>query len=167
MENKKETHAADSARQLLRHTLATLAYRARKPLTGAPAGFADFHASETTRTPGQILAHLGDLLDWSLSLVKGKQAWHDSPSVEWDKGVARFYAALQALDDYLASNGPLAETPEKLFQGPIADSFTHVGQISILRRLAGAPVRGENYHKAEIVCGRVGLEQAAPSREFN
>lgn len=167
MNNKKETPAADSARQLLRHTLATLAYRARKPLAGAPAGFADFHASEKSRTPGQILAHLGDLLDWTLTLVKGNQEWHDSPAGEWDKGVERFYAALKSLDDYLASNAPLAETPERLFQGPIADAFTHVGQISFLRRVAGAPVRGENYHKAEIVAGRVGLEQTAPRREFD
>jgi hypothetical protein len=167
MDNKKETPAPDSTRQLLRHMLATLAYRARKPLTGAPAGFADFRASETARTPGQILAHLGDLLDWALSLVKGKQEWHDSPSIAWDGGVARFYTAAQALENYLASNAPLGETPEKLFQGVIADSLTHVGQISLLRRLAGAPVRGENYHKAEIVAGRVGSEQSAPRREFD
>ena len=167
MDNKKETQAADSGRQLLRHMLATLAYRARKPLSGAPAGFADFHASETARTPGQILAHLGDLLDWALSLVKGKQEFHASPPVAWDQGVARFFAGLQVLENYLASNAPLSETPEKLFQGSIADAFTHVGQISLLRRLAGAPVRGENYHKAEIVAGRVGLDQAAPRREFD
>ena len=167
MDNKKETPAGDPVRQLLRHTLATLAYRARRPLTGAPAGFAEFHASETSRTPGQILAHLGDLLDWTLSIVRGKQEWHDSPPLVWDKSVERFYAGLQALDEYLASGAPLAETPEKIFQGPIADALTHVGQISFLRRVAGAPVRGENYHKAEIVAGRVGLQQAAPKREFD
>jgi len=167
MDNKKETQAADSGRQLLRHMLATLAYRARKPLTGAPANFANFHACEKARTPGQILAHLGDLLDWTLSLLKGKQEWHDSPALAWDKGVERFYAALQALENYLASNAPLGDTPEKIFQGPIADSLTHVGQISFQRRVAGAPVRAENYHKAEIVTGRVGLHQAAPRREFD
>jgi hypothetical protein len=166
MDSKKETQDPDSGRQLLRHMLATLAYRARKPLSGPPAGFADFCASETTRTPGKILAHLGDLLDWALSLAKGKQEWRDSPPIAWDRGVARFYASLEALESYLASNAPLGVTPEKLFQGAIADSLTHVGQISLLRRLAGAPVRGENYHQAEIVAGRVGPEQAAPRREF-
>jgi hypothetical protein len=167
MDNKQQTQAADSGRQLLRHTLATLAYRARKPLTGAPAGFAEFSACEKARTPGQILAHLGDLLEWMLTLVKGKQEWHDSRPLAWDQGVARFYAAIQSLDDYLAANAPLAETPERLFQGPIADAFTHVGQLSLLRRVAGAPVRGENYHKADIVVGRVGLGQAAARREFD
>jgi hypothetical protein len=166
MDNKEQTQAVDSVRQLLRHMLATLAYRARKPLSGPPAGFADFRASETARTPGRILAHLGDLLDWALSLVKGKQEWHDSPPIAWDQGVARFYTSLEALENYLTSNAPLAVTPEKLVQGAIADSLTHVGQISLLRRLAGAPVRGENYHQAEIVAGRVGPGQAAPRREF-
>ena len=52
----------DPRRQLLRHTLATLAYRGGKAVCGAPAS-AEFRASETTRTPGQILAHIGDLLD--------------------------------------------------------------------------------------------------------
>lgn len=167
MDNKKEIPGADPARQLLRHTFATLAYRARKPLTGAPAGFADFRTCETARTPGQILAHLGDLLDWTLTLAKGKQEWHDSPPIAWDQGVARFYAALQTLDNYLASNAPLSESPERIFQGPIADSLTHVGQICFLRRLAGAPIRGENYHKAEIAAGRVNESQAAPRREFD
>lgn len=165
MDIKNDTAAVDPSRQLLRHTVATLAYRGGKALREAPDKFAEFRISETTRTPGQILAHLGDLLDWALSLAKGKEAWHDSTPLPWEKGVERFFAALRALDDYLASALPLASPPEKLFQGPLADSLTHVGQIAMLRRLAGAPVRGENYHRAEIVAGRVGPEQSKPVRE--
>jgi hypothetical protein len=37
----------------------------------------------------------------------------------------------------------------------------------MLRRLAGAPVKGENYFKAEIQAGRVGPEQMPPRREFD
>lgn len=166
MDNKNPTAAAGEARELLRHTVATLAYRARKPLSDAPANFASFRAAEGVRTPGQILAHLGDLIDWALSLAKGKQEWHDSPVLPWKEDVARFYNALEALDAYLASDAPLGETPEKIFQGAVADSLTHVGQLAILRRLAGAPIRGENYHKADIAAGRVGHDQPAPRREF-
>lgn len=166
MDNKNPTAAAGNDRLLLRHTVATLAYRARKPLSDAPAGFASFHALEGARTPGQVLAHLGDLVDWALSQAKGKPEWHDSPVVGWKEGVARFYKSLEALDAYLASDAPLGETPEKIFQGAIADSLTHVGQLAILRRLAGAPIRGENYHKADIAAGRVGQDQPAPRREF-
>ena len=156
----------DDKAQLLRHTVATLAYRGGKALRGAPAEFAEFRAGTTTRTPGQILAHIGDLLDWALSLAEGKEAWHNSPPLAWEKGTARFFAALEAFDKRLTSNVPLACSVEELFQGPIADALTHVGQIALLRRLAGCPVRGENYFQADIAAGRVGRDQAEPRREF-
>ncbi len=159
--------ASDSARQFLRHCVATLAYRGGKALRGAPDGFAEFRISETARTSGEILAHLGDLLDWALSIARGKQEWHNAAPLPWEKGVERFFAALAAFDAYLASDVPLQASPEKLFQGPIADALTHVGQIATRRRLAGAPVRGENYFVADIVVGRVGPGQSAPRREFD
>lgn len=167
MKRKTRRAKPDPARQLLRHTLATLAYRARKPLTDAPSGFSDFRASESSRTPGQILAHLCDLMDWALSVAQGPQKWHNTKVATWNEGVARFYMAVKALDDYLGSGNKLAAPAEMLFQGAIADSLTHVGQLSFLRRCAGAPVRGENYMMAEIAAGRVGLDQPAAKREFD
>jgi hypothetical protein len=154
-------------RELLRHTLATLAYRGGKAVRGAPAGFSEFRAKEGSRTAGQILAHVGDLLDWAASIAQGKEAWHNSAPQDWQADVARFFAGLQTLDSQLASEAPLGGTAEQLFQGPIADAFTHVGQIAMLRRLAGSPVRGENYMRAEIVVGRVGAAQTVPRREFD
>jgi len=156
----------DLEREFLRHTLATLAYRGGKALRGAPADFAAFRVAEGSRTPGEILAHLGDLLDWALSMAEGNQRWQNSEPIAWEDGARRFHAGLQAFDDYLASSAPLAVSAESLFQGPVADALTHVGQIAYLRRVAGGPVKGENYFKAEIVSGRVGPEQAAPKREF-
>jgi hypothetical protein len=152
---------------LLRHTVATLAYRGGKVLRAAPANFAEFRAAETTRTPAQILAHVGDLLDWALSLAEGSETWHNSSPLTWEQGTARFFAALEAFDKRLSSDLPLACSVEKLFQGPIADAFTHVGQIAMLRRVAGYPVRGENYFVAEIAAGRVGPDQPKPKREFD
>ncbi|MGD0758502.1 MAG: hypothetical protein ABR921_06335 [Candidatus Sulfotelmatobacter sp.] len=157
---------SDPKRELLRHTLATVAYRAGKAVREAPSGFADFHAGEGVRTPGQILAHIGDLFDWALSIAKGKPAWRDSKALPWDKETERFFAALKSFDDFLVSNATVEAPLEKLFQGPIADALTHVGQLAILRRLARAPVKGESYFAAEIVAGRVGAEQATPKREF-
>jgi hypothetical protein len=147
--------------------VATLAYRGGKAVRGAPASFRDYLASPTTRTPGQILAHIGDLLDWALSMAEGRQKWHDSVPLEWEKELERFFAALDRLEAHLASGSELQVSVEKLFQGPIADALTHVGQINMLRRLAGTPVRGENYFVAEIIAGRVGPEQASPRREFD
>jgi hypothetical protein len=157
----------DAKREMLRHTVATLAYRGAKTLRRAPEGFAEFRVSETSRTPGEILTHIGDLLDWVLSIAKGKQEWHDSPAVAWDEGARRFHAGLEALDAYLRSGEPLGAPAERLFQGGIADALTHVGQIAMLRRVAGAPVRGENYFRAKITAGEVGAEQAEPVREFD
>jgi hypothetical protein len=155
-----------ASRQLLRHTLATLAYRGGKVLRGADASFAGFEVRAGTRTPGAILAHIGDLLDWGLALAQGTPAWHDS-SPSWETDVPRFFDGLARLDAYLASDAPLACSAERLFQGPIADALTHIGQLAMLRRLAGSPVRGENYLKAEIAVGRLGPDQAAPRREFD
>src|SRR5215472_16079718 len=149
-------------RQLLRHTVATLAYRGAKATRGAPSHFAEFLASEKTRTPSQLLAHLADLFDWALSMAQGKQEWHNSAPLTWDAAVQRFHTSLQAFDTYLSSSHPLHAPAEKLFQGPIADALTHVGQLNMLRRLAGAPVKGENYFQAHIEAGRVGHDQAAP-----
>jgi hypothetical protein len=157
---------SDPKRELLRHALATLAYRGGKAVRNAPEGFAVFHVDEGVRAPGQILAHIGDLMDWALSIAMGKQVWHDSKPLAWEKEVERFYAALKKFDDYLASNEPVHATPEKLLQGPIADALTHVGQIAMLRRVGGEPIKGENYYQAEITLGRVGAEQAKPKREF-
>ena len=158
---------ADDKRQLLRHTVATLAYRGGKAITAAPEGFSSFRVNDTTRTPGQILAHVGDLFDWALSLARGKQAWHNAKPQEWEADVGRFFAAVKEFDDYLASDSELGCAPEQLFQGPIADALTHVGQISLLRRMADAPVKGENYFVAEIEVGRVGAEQSAKRYEFD
>src|SRR5512144_2134194 len=136
---------SDRKREMLRHTVATLAYRGAKAARGADESFASFKASETTRTPAQILAHIGDLLDWGLSIAKGNETWNNSEPLEWSKEVERFHTALKSFDDYLASDGELDASCERLFQGPVADALTHVGQIAMLRRIAGEPMKGENY----------------------
>lgn len=157
----------DPKREFLRHAVATLAYRGGKVLRDVPDGFASFRAGETTRTPSQILAHVGDLLDWALSLATGNEKWNDATPLPWEQEVARFYGALNALDTCLASDAPLGRPCEQIFQGPVADALAHVGQLAMLRRLAGQPVRGENYAVAEIELGRVGPQQSAKRREFD
>ncbi len=154
----------EAKRELMRHALATLAYRAGKSLRGAPPEFANFNGAG--RTPAQILAHMGDLFDWALSVARGRQTWRDSKALAWDSEVERFFAALAAFDAYLASDEPLHAPAEKLLQAPIADALTHTGQMAMLRRLAGCPMRGENYFVATIETGRVGMDQAKAAQEF-
>lgn len=157
----------DDKRELLRHTLATLAYRGAKVVRAAPAGFEDFRLSETSRTAGQILGHAGDLMDWALSIASGAEPWRDSKPLPWNQEQDRFFRALAGFETYLASEQPLHALAEQLFQGPIADALTHVGQLAMMCRVAGSPVRGENYFKADIRAGRVGPEQSKPRREFD
>lgn len=161
------TTETNNARELLRHTLATVAYRGGKALRDAPTDFATFRAGESTRTPLEILAHIGDLFGWAASIAKGKEEWKGVDPQDWNKEVARFFAGLDALDQFLSSAEPLSCSAQQLFQGPIADALTHVGQIAMLRRMAGTPMRGENYFIADIAAGRVGADQPAPRFEFD
>jgi len=156
-----------SARDLLRHSLATIAYRAGKIIRDAPQGYVDFCPGQNCRTPVQILTHIGDLFDWALSMATGKPAWHDSEPLPWPDEVQRFFDSLKRLDDFLAGSAELHTSVEKLFQGPVADALNHVGQLAMLRRLSGVPIRGENYYKADISTGRVGKDQPAPKFEFD
>jgi hypothetical protein len=154
----------DDKRELLRHTLATLAYRAARALDGAPEEFAGFNGAG--RQPIQILAHMGDLFDWALSISEGRESWHNSDPLEWNKEKQRFFAALGALDAYIASDQPIHAEIEPLFQGPVADALTHVGQLAMLRRLAGSPTAGENFYVAAVAVGQVGADQPAPVQPF-
>jgi hypothetical protein len=101
-----------------------------------------------------------------LSTARGQQEWHNSAPLSWPDEVRRFFAALEAFDAYLASDSALQAPAEKLFQAPIADALTHVGQIAMLRRLAGVPMRAENYYVAKIAVGSVGADQPSPVYEF-
>ena len=154
-------------REMFRHIIASLAYRATKTLRDVPDAFATFRMDAKSRTPVEILAHMGDLFDWTLSMVKGEEIWHDSHPQDWNREVARFCDSLQKFDAYLAGNTLIACPLDRLFQGPIADAFTHVGQLAMLRRLSGTPIRGENYFKADIIISKVGMEQSKPRKEFD
>jgi hypothetical protein len=157
----------DGKMEMLRHTVAALAYRAGKALRGAPAEFAGYKSAPDSRTPAEILAHMGDLFDWALGMCDGRQSWHVSTPLAWDEEVARFFVVLEAFDRRLSAVAPLGFPAEKLFQGPIADALTHTGQIAMLRRMAGCKMRSENYVAAKIEAGRVGAEQAAAVVEFD
>ena len=158
-----------AVRLFLRHTLATLAYRAGKTVRGTPEAFGAYRASPNSPSCVEILAHMGDLMDWKLRIVRGEPKWTTATPLPWDQEIARFYASLKALDDYLASGAPIQADPGRVFQGGIADAFTHTGQLAMLRRLAGYKMKGESYARADIVVGRVGIDQtpADPKNEFD
>jgi hypothetical protein len=155
-----------SARAAVRHLAATLAYRAAKVLEAPPEGFATRAFGDATRRPVAIVAHLADLMAWAVTLARGEYTWKADGSDDWTREVDRFFAGLQALDQELANAG-FAASLDKLIQGPLADSLTHVGQLAMLRGMSGSPVRPESYARADILIGRVGPAQTSPRREFD
>jgi hypothetical protein len=159
-------HADATTRAVVRHLTATLAYRAAKVLRDAPPGFVHASFGDSTRKPVAIVAHLADLMAWAISLTRGAYVWKAEGTADWQTEVGRFFGNLATLDRELATSTADVSI-EKLIQGPLADALTHVGQLAMLRGMAGVPVRPESYARAEIVAGRVGLEQAPPGREFD
>jgi hypothetical protein len=151
---------------MLRHLLATLAYRAAKVLRDAPPEFASASFGAASRQPVRILAHMGDLIDWALTVARGQMSWSANGTDHWDVEVTRFFAGLAELDALLQEPLP-TDVAETLIQGPLADALTHVGQLAMLRGMHGAPIRPESYARATVVAGRVGLDQAPPGREFD
>jgi len=148
--------------EFMRHALATLAYRAAKAMRGAPESFATFQAGPNANKPVGIVSHMADLFDWSLTLAKGEAKWNAATPGTWENERARFFAALKRFDDYLASGQPISYDLTKIYQGPVADALTHTGQLAILRRLSGSPMKGESYTRASIEIGRVGFDQVPP-----
>jgi len=152
-------------RELLRHMLAVIAYRGGKTLRDAPASFFRYDTGGG-RTPLDILAHVGDLMDWGLRISKGAPKWTEATPAAPEAEIRRFHATLEAWDAYLASGAPLGGDTARTLSGPMADALTHVGQLAILRRMAGAPTRGESYYQAAIRPGQVGPDQPPPVKPF-
>lgn len=152
---------------MLRHAVATVVYRGAKTVREAPNGFDTYRIQPGSRAPVEIVAHLGDLFEWALSMARGAEVWHDGIPHRWNEEVDRFFGTVAAFDEFLGRSTSIACSSERLFQGPVADALTHIGQLAMLRRLYGSPIRGENYFRAEITAGRVGPEQAAPRKEFD
>ncbi len=166
--DRSADRAADrsAVRAFVRHAVATLAYRAAKTMRGAPATFADYRPGPGSHSAVELVAHMGDLFDWALRMARGEPSWTTATPRAWDAECARFFAALRAFDDALAADAPLGYEMTRMFQGPVADALTHTGQLAMMRRLHGAPMKGESYNRAEIAIGRVGPEQTPPDPRY-
>jgi hypothetical protein len=96
----------------------------------------------------------------------GQERWHSSEPRAWAEEKQRFLRRSKPLTPFWRPAEPLHASVERLLQGPVADALTHVGQLAMLRRLAGSPTRGENFFAAEIKAGQVGADQPAAARPF-
>lgn len=148
-------------RDTLRHFVATLAYRTRKTIVGAPADFGSYAGAG--KSPSQILSHMGDLMAWAISWFS-EQRWNPENGPDWERNSARFFALLKELDALLSTDAPVRfYTDEGMLQGPLADAMTHVGQLAMLRRMAGSPTKPENFAEATVVIGDLKAPASAQS----
>ena len=151
------------SRALLRHFLGALAYRLQKSLRGAPPAFGDFRAAPLVRTPHELAWHLTGLIGYARTFFHGGH-YAPPPVATFEEEVARFHAQLALLSSDLDDPALACTlTDEQLLQGPLADAMTHVGQVAMLRRLAGAPVPSENFIHARVDAANVGPAQADPA----
>lgn len=152
----------ETDRQLLRHFVATLAYRTQKALRDAPAEFASFRVAPGTRTPHELVRHMSGVLNYALGLTTAPRALLEGLPT-FAEEILRFHALLEALAVRLSEDVELSiELAQRLLQGPLADAMTHVGQLTMLRRLAGSPVPPENFFLAAVSAENIGPEQPLP-----
>jgi hypothetical protein len=156
---ERDTHE----RALLRHFLAALAYRAQKALRGAPAGFGDFRAGPGSRTPAELVRHITSVLGYARTFFVGGR-YRPEPEPDLGNEVRRLHAMIADLAAHLERGDTMnGTTPSRLLQGPFADAMTHVGQLAMLRRLAGSPVPPENFIVAHIDPANLGPDQPPPA----
>jgi len=151
-------------RQVLRHYLASIAYHAQKAIRGAPADYWEFSPGNQVRTPEAILRHMTSVLGYARTFFIGG-AYRAEPLPNIQAEISRFHQILDDLSKLLDSNSSLQGINElQLLQGPLSDVMTHIGQLSVLRRLHGNPVPPENFIYADISAARLGKDQPEPRR---
>ena len=153
----------DGRRALFLHLLATIAYRARYALRGAPESFGSFQAGNQVWTPAELVRHMTSVLGYARSCFEGERPRID-PLPDLAAEVARFHAMLEDVAGHVRAGAELkGMTEEQLLQGPIADALTHVGQLAMLRRLSGSPVQRGSFIQADVDPANLGPEQ--PGRQ--
>lgn len=151
------------SRALLRHFLAAIAYRTQKALRDAPPDFGEFVAAPRVRTPYELLWHMTGLIGYARTFFHGGD--FAPPRVaSLAEEILRFHEQLELLSADLGdATLSCSLTDEQLLHGPLADTMTHVGQLAMLRRMAGEPVPSENFIHATIRSSHLGADQPAPA----
>jgi len=161
LENELKGLPMSDKREMVRHFIASIAYHATKAMQDAPAAYPEFDSGEGARTPRQILHHMTGVLTYAHSFFEEYDTtYFDHKS--WEGEMTHFYETLSKLDSSLQEKGPRDVSEEQLLQGPLSDTMAHVGQLLMLRRLAGSPVPSENFIFADIHKGVVSPDQPPP-----
>ncbi|WP_010182247.1 hypothetical protein [Aquimarina agarilytica] len=139
----------------LRHTLATILYRFKKSLSTTESNFGTFNVGSEARTPNTIINHMYEVLCYARTLITTDQ--YDAPSIKslttiTDKAEL-FNTELAKIDALLTHKTLSFDEAKPLIQGPFSDILTHIGQLSMMSRLHGNPISGEDFSTASIITG--------------
>ncbi len=147
-----------STSEMLRHFLASIAYRATKAIKNPPKTYPTFHLGKGAKTPLRILHHITGVLTYAHSFFEHYDTTRFKAK-SWDAEIDEFYSILSKLDKSIREKNPNEVTEEQLLQGPLSDAMTHIGQLSMLRRMVDSPIPSENFIFADIRKGEVGPRQ--------
>ena len=99
---------ASTDRELLRHFLAAIAYRAQKSLRGAPPEYSEFSAGGRTRTPVETLRHMTSVLGYARTFfIGGSYPRRPEPLPTFAGEIERFHAMVAEVGAFLAAETPL------------------------------------------------------------
>ena len=140
--------------EYLRHTLSTIAYRFQKAVKNVEMDFGDFSAGRESRTPNEIINHMYHILNATKIYILKERSQKELPKkLNLKLEIDRFNLELKNVDNVLADKDLGINFTKRLLQGPFSDILTHIGQISILSRLDGNPIKGEDFSSASIKTG--------------
>lgn len=140
--------------EYLRHTLSTIDYRFQKSVKYAANDFGDFTIGKGSRTPNEIINHMFQVLNGTRIYIQEERRVKEIPEqFNLKLEIDRFNMELKFLDEVLSEKELDMNYSKKLFQGPLSDILTHIGQLSMLSRLNNNPIEGEDFSAAQIQTG--------------
>ena len=140
----------------LRNTLATIAYRFQKSVSQSSDEFGSFSPGNRARTTSEIVNHMYHVLRSTKEFIQNGEFSKEAPSkLTLKEETDRFNSELRELDSLLLQEDLGISYANRLFQGPLSDILTHIGQISMMSRLNGSPISGEDFSSAPIEIGRL------------
>jgi hypothetical protein len=111
--------------------------------------FGEFIIGKGCRTPIEIINHMYYTIKATrIFVTEGKFHKNESKKLNLGSEIGRFNLELDTLDKILAQKELDTNISKKLLQGPFSDILTHIGQISMLSRLFGNPIRREDFSSA-------------------
>lgn len=147
----KDSHAGGA--ETLRCYLAGLVFRFEHVTAGTGEEFAKFEAGHGVRTPQQIVRHMTGLVLLARDQFEEVAGRRPEP-LPWPEEKSRFVATVWDFDTLVSKGSGLREdrsipSMAHVWNGPLSDLMTHVGQLATLRRLAGDPVPAVRYSQVD------------------